>query len=326
MRLMIAGMAHGHVQYILTEAEENDQIELVGTADADPENRAKWTPEGVPSYADHRDALNDLAPDVVAVCGIYGERAAATVAALEAGAHVIADKPLCTTVAQLDEIERAAQKANRQVSVIFEKRWYPVTTTARRLVAEGVIGDLTLVAATGPHKAKLPSRPDWFFTDAGYGHVLGDLPVHDIDLVLALTGASSGTVTGSTPPPTQPAHPEWHDAGALLMTADSVTATMEAHWLWPEASEYHGRYQMRLTGTKGVIEIDWAKAQVSVETHEHQISYPELDEGLRPAQQALSALAQGQVPEVNTAASVAATRIALLAAQSATGNGERLNW
>lgn len=324
--MMIAGMAHGHVQYILSEAEHDQQIELVGTADPDPGNRAKWTPEGVPSYADHRAALEELAPDVVAVCGVYGDRAAVVLDALAAGAHVVADKPLCTTVEHAEEIHSAAHRAGRHVSVIFNKRWSPVTATARRLVAEGVLGELVLVAATGPHKLNAATRPDWFFDAEGYGHVLGDLPVHDIDLVLALTGATSGTVSGATPPPSRSGSPGWHSAGALLMTAGPVAAMIEAHWLWPQASQFHGRYHMRLTGTKGVAELDWAAKQLSVETHDEPMWYPELDVGLRPAQQPLSALRDGRVPEVDTDASVRATRIALLAAHSSAGNGERLSW
>ncbi len=323
MKVLIAGMAHPHVQYVLDECERREGVHLVATTDPDPEQRQRWTPPGTPTFADHADALDRYRPDVVAVFARYGDRGAIVTDALAAGAHVLADKPLCTTLADLDRIETAAANGPH-VSVIFEKRWYPETRTVRRLLDSGDLGDLTLIAATGPHKANLDTRPPWFFTADGYGHVLGDLPVHDIDLTLLLGGATHGTVLGASPPPSQPQYPHWHDAGALLLSTDRVTASIEAHWQWPRSSDVHGRYQMRLTGTKGVAELDWAYGQLSVHTHDSVLYTPDLDPGLRPAQQAFDAFEASAVPEVDTQASITATRVALLAAASATDGTPRV--
>ncbi|ACQ81592.1 oxidoreductase domain protein [Beutenbergia cavernae DSM 12333] len=325
MRIAVAGMAHPHAAYVLDELAHGP-YELVGTSDPDPANRERWTPQGVPSYADHRELLAAHAPDVVAAFGVYGARAAIVIDALDAGAHVVADKPLCTDQADLDAIERAAARADRHVSVVFEKRWHPVTLAARRLVGEGVLGDLALVAATGPHKLLAPTRPPWFFSADGYGDLLGDLPVHDIDLVLELTGARSGTVSGIAGRRPLPDHPGWTDSGALVLAAGDVAATIEAHWLWPEASDVHGHYRMRLTGTRGVAELDWARSRLTVLTHEREPWDEPLGPGLRPAEQALSALAEGRAPEVTTQASVLATRVALLAARSARDGGRAERW
>src|SRR5690606_26439043 len=126
--------------------------------------------------------LTDHEVDVALVAGVYTRRADAVVAALGAGAHVLADKPLCTSLDQLAAAERAAADSGRHVSVVLEKRFYPATLALRRLLADGVLGEPALVASTGPHKLRQRSRPAWFLQRGGYGGIAADLPVHDIDL------------------------------------------------------------------------------------------------------------------------------------------------
>lgn len=337
--LAIAGMAHPHADYIFDELAHRDDVQLVGLSDPDEANLAAGVAKladlelagadvaQLATYANHRELIDTQRPDVVAAFGVFGERADVVVAALAAGADVIADKPLCTTLADLDRIERAALATGGEVSVVFEKRWYPATLAVRRLVAEGVLGEIALVAATGPHKLRRDTRPDWFFTAEGYGDLLGDLPVHDVDLLLALTGARTGTVSGTSVRHPFAEHPDWSDAGALMLTSDDgVVATIEAHWLWPEGSDVHGEYAIRITGTGGVAEIDWAHSTLRLTTGDSPSTMIELGAGLRPAQDVLAACAEGRRPEVGTTESIAATRIALLAARSARDGGNPVTW
>lgn len=326
IRLAVAGAAHGHVRYALDEADRRAGIELVALSEPHRDDRERWTPPGVPSYADHAEMLQAHTPDVVAACGVYGERADVVVEALHAGAHVIADKPLCTELEDLGRIAAAAATTGRHVSLMLEKRWYPGTLAARRLVEDGVLGTLALISSTGPHQLRRRTRPPWFFRRDSYGDLLGDLPVHDVDLVLALTGATGGTVTGVAPRRPFADAPEFCDSGALVMTAGEVTATIEAHWLWPDASTVTAPYRMRLTGTEGVADIDWWTGEVSVRTDTPDAWRPSTPAGLRPAEQALTALAAGTAPEVATAESLAASRVALLAARSAHSGSRPLNW
>src|SRR5699024_10594324 len=114
------------------------------------------------------------------------------VAALRAGAHVLADKPLCTSLDQLETIRSAAEESDRHVSIVFENRFSPGTLALRRLLEDGVLGAIAMVASTGPHKLNQDARPAWFLDPATYGGIAGDLPIHDIDLVLNLAGEQQG--------------------------------------------------------------------------------------------------------------------------------------
>ncbi|WP_129663152.1 Gfo/Idh/MocA family protein [Phytoactinopolyspora endophytica] len=327
IRLAVAGMAHPHVTYVFSELPHRPEVRLVAVCDPDPANLAAYAESigDVPAYADHREMLDRHDVDVVAVNGVYVDRAGVVVDALGAGADVIADKPLCTSLAQLSTIEEAAAQSGRTVSVMFEKRGYPVTLAARKLLDAGTLGDLTLIASTGPHTLRHPNRPSWFFT-ADYGGILGDLAVHDVDMVLALTGARDGYVVGASGKGAYPQYPEFRDHGSMLLSAGAVTATIDAHWLAPEAGNGNGRYQMRLVGTRGTAEMRWTERVLEVATHDRDTWLEPLPAGHRPAEDFFDAVLSGGRPEVGTAESVDATRIALLAQHSADNGGTVEHW
>src|SRR5690625_5526277 len=109
-----------------------------------------------------------------------------------------------------------------------------------------------MVASTGPHKLNQPTRPAWFLDPATYGGIAGDLPIHDIDLVLDLAGEQQG----ARPPGTGSAHggnaraedhPGFDEHGALLMRAGQLPATIGANWLGPAAADAHGPERTRGT-------------------------------------------------------------------------------
>lgn len=328
IRLAVLGAAHGHVGYALDEVARRDDVVLVAAAEPDAASRSAFLAGlgDVPVYDGIATLLDRHEVDVAVVAGVYAQRGAAAVAALEAGAHVLADKPLCTSLAQLDAVAAAAARSGRHVSVLFEKRFHPVTLAARRLLDDGTLGDLALVASTGPHKLRLPDRPPWFLRRDGYGGVAADLPVHDIDLVLSLSGATSGTVAALAGNARADAHPDVDDHVAVLLRAGSVAATIEANWLSPEAADLHGHYRMRLTGSRGTAELDWAYGTLQAATHDRAPWSEPLPAGRPPAASFFDAVAAGAEPEISTAASLLATRVALLAQASADAGGAPRSW
>lgn len=333
MKVAILGAAHQHVDYALAEVAHRDELELVAVAEPDAALRERYL-AGVraPRYDSAQELLAAHDVDVALVAGVYSERAAATVAALQAGAHVLADKPLCTTLEQLDEVRRAIARAERHVSLVFEKRFHPATLALRRLLADGVLGRIAMVASTGPHKLNQSARPAWFLDPATYGGIAGDLPIHDIDLVLDLV-AKQTLAAGAMPSPLHGTvsalagnarpqdHPGFDDHVSLLLRAGDVLATLEANWLGPEASDVHGHYRMRVTGAQGTAEVDWAYHRLTVTTHDRPTWEEPLGPAQRPAQYFFDALLEGRAPEVSTIASLQATEVALLAQRSAEAGG-----
>lgn len=328
MKVAILGAAHAHVDYALQEVAHRQDLELVGAAESDPQMREQFLGEvrGVPVLEHVEDLVGAVDFDVALVAGVYSERAGAVLAALDAGAHVLADKPLCTSLEDLDRIEAAAHRTGKHVSVVFEKRFYPATLALQRLLDDGVLGDIALVASTGPHKLRQLTRPEWFLDPNRYGGIAADLPVHDIDLVLSMTGATSGTVSALTGNARAEDHPGFDDHVAVLLHAGDAVATIEANWLGPQASDVHGHYRMRVAGSEGTAELDWAYHALRVTTHQRETWSEPLGEPVRPAQYFFDAVQAGREPLVSTAASLLATRVALLAQHSAVSGGAPQRW
>ena len=318
-RIAITGAAHPHAAYATAEVDKSDgsdTVALVAVSDPSPETGARWAaPYDAKVFTDHQQLLREVEPDVVMVAGIYGDRGQVVVDALNAGCHVIADKPLCTTLEDLDAIAEAARRTKRHVTVLFEKRYYPVTLAAREIA--GRLGTIHGVTSSGPHKLNRPTRPDWFFERDRYGGVLNDLAVHDIDAALLFTGLTSGTVSGSVVDGLY---------GVATLSGPGAVITAGVDWMNPAGSPVHGDYRMKLIGTGGTAELLWARNRLVLTTHEQAPYDVSLPAGYRPAELPLQALAAGNEPDITTEQSILATRLALLAQQSAENGGVPLEW
>lgn len=319
IRLAIAGLRHPHIETIIEEAALRDDVELVAVSEPDQDIRKLAADRfGTPVFETHTDLLGSIEIDVIGVGAIYAERGQIITDALQAGVDVIADKPLCTTLEDLDRIEAAWAASGRTLSMALEKRFYPPTLAADRILTAGELGRLTLVTASAPHKLTRSRRPDWFLESATYGGILNDLAVHDIDLLLHFSGGRRGTVHGHTGNYGNTDRPGFEDYGVAVLTVqDGPVATLESHWMSPEAADYHGDYRMRLTGTQGTAELLWKDDLLTVATHSRPPWHEPLPARTRPAQDFFDALLAGRAPVISAADTFAATRIALLAQESA---------
>jgi predicted dehydrogenase len=315
-RIAIAGAAHPHVAYATAEVDQIAEYELVAVADPSRETAERWaTPYDAKVFTDHQQMLREVEPDVVMVAGIYGDRGQVVADALNAGCHVIADKPLCTTIEDLDAIAEAADRTGRHVTLLLEKRYYPVTLAALDIADR--LGTIHGVTSSGPHKLNRPTRPGWFFERAQYGGLLNDLAVHDIDAALLFTGLTSGTVSGSIVDSSY---------GVATLSGPGAVITAGVDWMNPAGSPVHGDYRMKLVGTEGTAELLWARDRLVLTTTDlapHDIPLPA---GHRPAELPLQALAAGNEPDITTERGLLVTRLALLAQRSAENGGVPISW
>jgi predicted dehydrogenase len=140
--------------------------------------------------------------DLVDICSPGDTHAEIAIAALEAGKHVLCEKPLANTVAEAEAMtaaaERAAERGVRSM-VGFTYRRVPAIALARRLVEEGRIGDVRHVRAQYLQDWLTdPSTPmSWRLDKAKAGSgALGDIGAHVVDLTQHITGDHVTTVNG----------------------------------------------------------------------------------------------------------------------------------
>jgi predicted dehydrogenase len=152
---------------------------------------------------DWRAVIDDPDIDVVDICTPGDSHAEIAIAALDAGKHVLCEKPLANTVAEAEAMtaaaERAAARGSRSM-VGFSYRRVPAIGFARRFVQEGRLGAIRQVRALylqdwlrdedGPMTWRLDKAL------AGSGS-LGDIGAHAVDLVEHLTGSQLGAVSGT---------------------------------------------------------------------------------------------------------------------------------
>ena len=105
LTIAFIGFRHGHIGAVYQAAQNSDHLEIVGVCEEDEPTRQELASEYDFTHSDYEAMLQEVSPDIVAVGDYFAIRGARAIAALEHGAHVIADKPLCTSLDELDRIE-----------------------------------------------------------------------------------------------------------------------------------------------------------------------------------------------------------------------------
>ena len=325
--IAIIGAAHPHVEYVLSEIANRTDVRVVAIADHDPARRAELERRTMaPGYADPNTLLDAHPIQAAAIFTEFGLRAPIVAELLRRGIFAIADKPMAVTRAQLATIEDALAGRNL-LTLLLEKRFYPVTLALRSVIESGELGDVVSISATGPHKLVPSRRPAWMFEPSTYGGILADLTVHDIDLALWLTGYSSGTISGWISPTPAAGTTNFPALGRAILACDGGPQfAIEVDWIQPEASPRHGDYAMRMSGTKGRADVLFAENRLLVETATRPLREVDLPAGASPAGFVFDHLARGETLQIPASEALRATRIAILAEVSAANGGKPMRW
>lgn len=189
MNILFYGFGHDHVTTLYNRVKNNEKTNAIACLEEDAEIRARVEIEDIVwdenSY-DYWLANKDV--DVVAICGVYGNRGNAIIKALEAGKHVIADKPICITLKEYKKIKKLLKEKNLKLACLYDLRYTPAAKAAKKIFESGELGEVTNVSYTGQHCLGYDSRPSWYFKKGMHGGTLNDLSIHGIDLITHLTG------------------------------------------------------------------------------------------------------------------------------------------
>lgn len=185
-------IAHVHCGYL----RQVSRVDLVGACDINRESREKLTARwDVPTYADIDELLSATQPDMVHVVTPPATHAAVAVQLLDAGVHVLVEKPMALSTEEAETMVAAAHRAGRYLTVDHNRWFDPVVLQARALVVAGRLGSLTGVevfqgCAAG--EADLPADQHGHWKAALPGGALYDLAPHPTYLLRGLVGAIDG--------------------------------------------------------------------------------------------------------------------------------------
>ena len=183
----VIGKHHGGVI-----ADLADRIELAAVVDIDGARASELAAaRGGNPYPKVSEALASEDIDVVVVCTPTGRHGEVAIEALNAGKHVIVEKPAETTVDRTDEIIAARDRAGTLVTVISQHRFDPSTETTLAAIAAGELGRITsgIASVDWWRGQSYYDSGDWRGTwDLDGGGALMNQGVHTVDLLVAALG------------------------------------------------------------------------------------------------------------------------------------------
>ena len=163
-------------------------VEIVAVCDRD-ENRAEETAKRFrirKFYRDFPSMLKMEKIDIVDICTPVRTHASLSVEAMNAGCHILVEKPMATSVSDADKMVAASKKNNVKLCVIHNSLFNPVVQKAKRLFKEGVIGDLIGVEArylVRRDESSLDIQDYWYHSLPG--GIFGEIAPHPVYLILA---------------------------------------------------------------------------------------------------------------------------------------------
>ncbi len=250
----------------------NDDVEIVGVADLDDDRlREAQSDYDIPELCHHYEDLLKLGPDLVSVALPNFLHAPATVAALDAGVHVLCEKPMAVSVADAETMVAAASRNDRRLMIALNNRFRSETQILKKLIEAGELGDIYYAKTGWLRRRGIPGAGGWFTTKSkSGGGPLIDLGVHMIDLTRWLMGnprpkTVQGSVYSKFAHTVGDGHYDVEDLAVGFIRLDGgATLVAEASWATnvPQESSY-----VKLMGTKGGAEIQGDGLTVYTEMH-----------------------------------------------------------
>ncbi len=320
-RFAFAGFRHAHILDLLAGVNERDDTEVVACCEEDAAARAAL---GVTiTHTDFATMLREVECEVIAIGDYYSRRGALAIAALQAGRHVLSDKPLCTTLEEQAAIECLAAGRGLLVGLQLDSRDSAAFRTLREIIASGEIGEVCTVRIQGQHPLLPGTRPAWYFEPGKHGGTINDIGIHAFDFIPWLTGLDWQKIDAARSWNGKARDfPHFHDCAQLMATLNNGAGVLaDFSYLAPDRLGYKlpHYWHVLIHGTHGLAEAHLHSEHVTVITDTSAI--PEIRPALerRPRGYLDDFLRElrGESPALTSAQSLRASRLALEAQQLA---------
>jgi predicted dehydrogenase len=269
MNLIFYGFRHGHILGCYLQAAENKNVEILAAIEENDQARASAEKNlDISISADGYDHwLSNPAVDAVAIGGAYGDRGQAIIKALKAGKHILADKPLCTHMAELEQISALSAEKNLKIGCLLDLRKMPATAQVKSLLNSGRLGKVKSIGFTGQHCIDYANRPTWYFEPGKHGGTINDIAIHAIDLIPYLTGENiRKAYCARTWNAFATRNPDFNDSAMFLAeTNGGISISADVSYAAPSQVFTMPTYwNFQLWCEKGLITFRWADTDVTV--------------------------------------------------------------
>ncbi|MEO7319923.1 MAG: Gfo/Idh/MocA family oxidoreductase [Chthoniobacteraceae bacterium] len=314
-RFAFAGFRHAHILDLLAGVEERGDAQVVASCEEDAAMRASL---GVTiTHTDFAKMLSEVECDVIAIGDYYSRRGALAIAALEAGRHVLSDKPLCTTLEEQTTIERLAAERSLLVGLQLDTRDFAAFRTLREVIVSGAIGEVCTVRIQGQHPLLLGTRPAWYFEPGKHGGTINDIGIHAFDFIPWLTGLDWRKIDAARAWNGKArAFPHFHDCAQFMATLNNGAGVLaDFSYLAPDRLGYKlpHYWHVLIHGTSGLAEAHLQAEHITVITDTSAIPEirPVLEKRTRGYLDDFLRELRGESPALTSAQSLRASRLAL---------------
>ena len=233
--------------------------------------RAVANIDGAAAYTDVRAMLRTQPFDIIDVCTNPTQHFSVAEAALRAGANVLCEKPLTTSVEDARTLVRTAAERERLLMTAFTHRFHPPLLFAKELVDNDDLGRITMFRCRFSGFFEGVAESGLADAEQSGGGVLVDTAVHGIDLFRYFCGEVSeiqGRLATVTP------ELKVEDTAALLLKGENgALGVVEASW-----SQHGGRSVVEIYGTAGACIVEYETGIVRYMTADQPL-YQTREEG-----------------------------------------------
>ena len=262
LKLALIG-ARGHVGYVLRVLKDLPEVSVCAVSSGSSESaeplagNCRNLGQDPKIYNDYISMLDNEKPDIVSVCGPFELHAKMCCDCLERNISVFCEKPIALSLEELEQIRAAYDKCDKEkvkiISMVGFRGEAPFRT-AYDAVSKGLIGKVKMINTRKSYK--LGNRAAYYHKRETYGGTIPWVGSHALDWILWFGKADFKSIYAV------------HDTadnggnGDLEMTAlvscvleNNVMASASIEYLRPAAAPTHGDDQVRVAGTRGVVEV-----------------------------------------------------------------------
>jgi UDP-N-acetylglucosamine 3-dehydrogenase len=242
----------------LQEYHLNNKVEIVAVCDV-VEERAeeKAAQYGAKAFTDYKEVIKLEDVDAISVCLPNYLHAPVTIAALNAGKHVLCEKPMATSKKEAEDMIEAAKANDKKLMIAHNQRFVSSHQKAKEIIDLGKLGKIysfrTAFGHPGPEDWGVDGAGSWFFNkEKAIMGAMGDLGVHKADLMRYLLGEFSEV--GAFIETNAKQNTEVDDnAVCILRTENGVIGTLAASWAYLTGG---GDNSTIIYGEKGTLRLE----------------------------------------------------------------------
>ncbi len=179
------GIANGKHMPSLKQVAECEMVAFCDIIVEKAEEAAKkYGVEGAKVYADYKELLEDKTIDVVHVCTPNRSHSFITVDALEAGKHVMCEKPMAINTVEAQKMLDAAKRTGKKLTIGYQNRHRPDSLYMKQEAMDGTFGDIYYAKAIALRRRAVPTWGVFLNEYEQGGGPLIDIGTHALDLTL----------------------------------------------------------------------------------------------------------------------------------------------